>query len=525
MRGAFCGLLLVACCGAYGMELPAEIRFTVKQFQIAGGNPLTADVTQEILQPYTGEHLGLEGLQTAADALEQALRDRGYSFHRVLLPPQTLQKGIVRLEIIEFKLGKVDIKNNRHFDNQNILRSLPDLKPGVAPNLGNLSRSLNLANTHPAKKLRLSFRESDKGSTIDADVNVQDSKLGSYFSVLQNTGTEESGDLRLSLGYQYNNLFNRDHGVSVIYTTAPDDTDAVSQYGFNYRLPMYGHGGTFSVLYSSSDVDSGVVEDFFEVSGSGTVLGLRYSYPFLGIGNYQHEVGIGYDDKLFENGLRYGGQLLGTDVRTNPLALWYGGRWLQTNSSVGFELTAVNNLASGSDSDDLAYNNVRTGAQSDWQAYRYSLDWSYRFTGSWSVQTKLKGQIAGEPLVPGEQFGLGGSQSIRGFEERSVLGDSGWQMAVELWAPPLTAYNIYTLLFYDFGSKELQDPDATSVALGLDKEDLASAGVGVRWDWRQRFSLRLDAGVVQEGGSEDESDSSRPADGDTTVHFGFFYRY
>src|SRR5688572_26883506 len=123
MRSTLCGLILAACCGhAYAVESPSELRFTVKQFQIAGQNPLAADTTQEILQPYTGEHLGLEGLQAAADALEQALRQNGYSFHRVVLPPQTLQKEVVRLEVIEFKLGKIEIKNNRYFDNQNILR-------------------------------------------------------------------------------------------------------------------------------------------------------------------------------------------------------------------------------------------------------------------------------------------------------------------------------------------------------------------------------------------------------------------
>ena len=40
-------------------------------------------------------------------------------------------------------------------------------------------------------------------------------------------------------------------------------------------------------------------------------------------------------------------------------------------------------------------------------------------------------------LISGEQFGLGGAHSIRGFEERELSADKGIQASLEIYALPL----------------------------------------------------------------------------------------
>jgi hemolysin activation/secretion protein len=37
--------------------------------------------------------------------------------------------------------------------------------------------------------------------------------------------------------------------------------------------------------------------------------------------------------------------------------------------------------------------------------------------------------------VPGELFGVGGAQSVRGYEERELAGDSGLQASFEFTTP------------------------------------------------------------------------------------------
>jgi len=38
-------------------------------------------------------------------------------------------------------------------------------------------------------------------------------------------------------------------------------------------------------------------------------------------------------------------------------------------------------------------------------------------------------------LISGEQFGLGGADSVRGFEEREISGDDGIQLNLETHSP------------------------------------------------------------------------------------------
>ena len=128
-------------------------------------------------------------------------------------------------------------------------------------------------------------------------------------------------------------------------------------------------------------------------------------------------------------------------------------------------------------------------------------------------ELRFNGQETSDELIPGEKFGLGGMNSIRGFDERIILGDTGYQMNLELWFPTVTAYDIRTLVFYDFGHVELIDPAGLAP-----EEDPASIGAGLRWSWKQKLSVVIDYGYVT-------SAAGLVKDGDSRAHLDMFYRF
>lgn len=510
-----CWLLCsMTCAQTQAIEQPPPLRFTVQQFEVTGVDILSASDIQSVLKPYTGKHEGLAGLQTAADALQKYLSEKGYSFHRVVLPPQTLAKGVVKLEIIPFKIGTIRVENNQHFTSENIRFSIPELNTDYLPNTQRLARALSIANTHPAKKIELTFKNSTLPGAIDARLNVKDQNPAHFFTALQNSGTEESGEFRLTGGFEYSNLFNRDHSITATYTTAPDESDAVTQFGFNYRIPLYKLASSLSILYSDSDVDSGTVQDFFEVSGKGTVISMRYDWTFLNRGNYRHGINLTYNDKLFENNVSFNGTPIGTHIRSNPLILDYNGVYPRPNYHISFNGRFVLNLPGGSNSEDSDYTAVRSGAMPEWSAFRYGFDFRYRLGKNGWLRTHVKGQIADEPLIPGEQFGLGGLQSIRGFEERAILADSGWQANIELWSPSLTRLQIRPLIFYDLGNKQLNNPQPGERA----DQDIASTGLAAYWSWRDTLSIQIAAATLLQAAADSQK-------GDKKIHFSLFYRF
>ena len=176
-----------------------EASFSVTRFVVEGENPLPKDLTDATLAPFIGQHSGIERLQQAALALEEVLRQGGFGFHRVVLPPQDIG-GEIKLQMFKFTLGSVAVKGNQVFSNDNILRSLAQLQAGVSPNTHSLARDLAVANENPSKRANVTFKQGSVADTIDATVDVVDSKTLTGFVSLSNIGNLATGYNRVTAG-------------------------------------------------------------------------------------------------------------------------------------------------------------------------------------------------------------------------------------------------------------------------------------------------------------------------------------
>jgi len=496
-----------------------DLRFEVARFEVQGDNPLSTKQTNAVLDPFLGEHAGLEGLQAATAALEQALRSRGFTFHQVNLPPQSLDQGTIRLEVVAVELGDILVEGNEYFSDENIRASLPQLKPAIRDiNTRRLGRSLALANRHPGKKVRLNFAAGTQPGTVDARIRVKDQNPLRVFSWLDNTGNKETGDTRLGVGIQHSNLFDRDQIATVTYTTSPEGMDKVSQFGGQYQIPLYDIGGLLDIFAAKSDIDSGTVAEVFEVAGRGTVLGARYTHFFSKQKRYSHEMALSVTDKLFENDVNFQGVPVGADVRTRPMELRYSGRWQGEGVNAGFYMGYARNLPGGSNSNTQAYEASRSGSDNNWSVLHIGGKVDRALQG-WNVLGRFDAQYASMPLVAGEQLGLGGINSVRGLEEREVSGDRGYRIGMELWSPPLKKTGLQALSFLEGGRITLKNPLPGEITT----EKVASIGLGLRWSWQNHLSLRLDWGRILNGTNRSNTTGSKP--GDNKVHFNLGYRF
>jgi hemolysin activation/secretion protein len=486
------------------------MRFTVSGFVVTGDNPI-GDQAQKVLQSYLGEQYGLDGLSAAADALEQEINKQGYSFHRVSLPPQQLTSGTVELNVVRFTIGAVNVTGNKFFSEQNIRNSLPELSVGGTPNTKELSRSLKLANNHASKNVLLKFKEGNEADTIDAELTVKDRNPQIFFLTLDNSGSKDTKEFRSTFGYQNGNLFNRDHALTATLTVAPEDPDSTKQLGLNYHIPLYAHGANLDFLFSDSEVNSGEVGSGVAITGKGSVYGFTYSRPMLTDTNFNHQWSAGFQNKLFENELTSGGLTSNADVQSFPLEIGYGFSYAAKSSSFSGNINYDLNIDSGSKNTDEDYQVVRPGAKNDWTAIRYSLAYDRIFSQDWLFHAGLSGQNSDDLLISGEQFGVGGSSTLRGFEERSVTGDSGYQTSFEVWTPAI--YKVRYLVFIDQAKVKYNDGE---------DYNLSSYGVGLRWSWKEQLSISLDYAVINKGGGPDTTINQ---DGDDKAHFNLIYRF
>ena len=499
----------------------------VKRFVIEGDNPLSEAETQEILRPYLGPHSDIQSLERAANALEQAVRARGNSFHRVILPPQQPTEGELKLRILPFTLDRVTVVGNQHFSTENILRSVPGLKPGRAPDVRLLGQQLSLANEHPSKRVTLQIKEGTKPDSVDADLRVADVAPSQFFMSLiggtrdfDNSLNRNTGYTRLTLGYQHSNLFDRDHTATIAYTTSPDHVSDVTQIGAFYTIPFYGWNTMLSAYYTHSDIDSGTVglgTQSFDVSGSGDFYGIKATYLLPRYGELVHNVSVAYDSRYFESNVAFSGTALpASAVGSRPITFRYAARLEKDQAAYAGFAEYSQNIPGGRAGNDTAYLNARSspgGAERDWSAFRYGLDGTYSFGARWSLSGRLRGQWTDDPLIPGEQLGIAGITAVRGFREREVTGDRAYFVNLEANGPALF-FNVSPFAFFDFGWRKFVTPiTATSQS-----DNISSVGAGLRWKW-QGLDVNVAYAHVTNG-----VQFGTPRDHDK-LHFTAFYRF
>jgi hemolysin activation/secretion protein len=519
-------LVHLSCAAVMCLALPVNAADTpvldVKRFVIEGDNPLSEAETQEILKPYLGPHSSLATLEDAATALQAAVRDRGHSFHRVIVPAQQPSAGELRLRVLPFVLDQVTVTGNRNFTAENIRRSMPGLKPGKSPDIRQLGQQLSLANEHPSKRITLQIKEGTKPDAVDADLRVADTAPSQFFVSLiggtrdfDNTLNRNTGYTRLTVGYQHSNLFNRDHTATITYTTSPEKLSDVKQVGAFYTVPFYGYNTMLAAYYTHSDINSGTVglgAQSFDVSGSGEFYGVKATYLLPRLGEVVQNVSFAYDSRYFESNVAFGGTTLPTSaVGSRPITFRYAARMEKDQAAYAGFAEYSRNLSGGRAGNDADYAAARAGARSDWDAYRYGLDATYSFAARWSVNGRLRGQYANEALIPGEQIGIAGMTAVRGFREREVTGDKGYFVNLEVNGPPVFA-DLAPYLFVDFGGRT----HVTPVIGASPNENISSTGAGVRWKW-QRLDVNLIYAHVLNGVA-----GGTPRDHDKLLFSGFY---
>jgi hemolysin activation/secretion protein len=507
VQSTLCAFFIVfAALTAYAAgETPDAVpRFDIQSYRVEGNTLISADDIESILSPFTGRGRDFGTVQEALDALEQAYRDRGFSTVTAALPEQELEGGVVRLNVNENRVGKINIEGNRYFDQANIRRSLPGLNQGQTPNLNAVSRSLKIANENPAKKVNLQLLNSDKENEIDANIVVKDEAPWKIGISADNTGTRQTGTSRLGVLLEHANVFNRDHLLTLQYITSPEKVDHVSIYSLGYQVPLYSLGSSIDLIGAYSNVDSGTVSaatSTMNVSGKGSILGIHYNQILTRIGNYEHKLTLGLDYRAYENDVDFLGNQLGNNVTVHPASLTYAGTFaMDTRVSAGFYLADLQNLPGSWDGRDTAEDiaKARAGAPRGYNIFRYGANLSYVIGADWQARALVNGQYTNDPLVPGEQYGIGGTGTVRGFALREFSNDRGYSGSVEIYTPDLsklvdvTAFQSRFLMFYDRGEVSRVDPLPGDTA----STEIASIGPGLRITDGKRVSVAVDCGFV-----------------------------
>jgi hemolysin activation/secretion protein len=164
----------------------------------------------------------------------------------------------------------------------------------------------------------------------------------------------------------------------------------------------------------------------------------------------------------------------------------------------------------------------------EYSAVRWAFDHRLALARDWQLRFGMSGQYTRDMLVAGEQFGLGGADSVRGFEERAIADDRGYRGTLELHTPDAggrtgwPGARLRALAFYDWGGVRR----IGAVPPHPEAQRVGSAGLGLRLSRGTSLALRMDYGwVLDAGGAPGAGGAAGTfrARGDGRLHASFGY--
>ncbi len=453
--------------------------FAIREFILEGNTIFHDDRLMKAVQPFVGENRTATDVEKARAALENYYHQNGYPTVLVNIPEQAVTDGAIRLEVIESTIRRVKVAGNRYFTREGLLREMPAFNPGEILYLPRVQEQLARVNRNPDLKVAPVLTPGKKLGTIDVEFRVKD-KLPLHGSLeYNNRSTHATSDTRLNAMLRYDNLWQKEHSLTLQYQTAPEEPDEVQSYIGSYSLPSpINPDHLLSIYILASDSETSTLGDI-SVVGKGQVVGLRYRMPLPSFESYIHDLILGADYKDFEDTVA---EEIKTPVQYFPLSVLYTAvapdGWGQTALGVGLDF---NLRRSGSDVEDYA--NKRYQSHGNYLIATADLQRDQKLP--WKMRLWLHGdyQWASQALISNEQYVAGGVNNVRGYKENEAAGDIAWHGSVELRLPDLgqllgtgTWFECTPLAFYDAASLHLIDSLEGETA----DVDLAGAGFGAR---------------------------------------------
>ena len=497
-------------------EAVAAPRIQVESFRIQGNTLLPEVALQNTLAPFKGERT-LAELKNAAAAVQALYAEQGYGGVIAYVPPQQGPAGEATIAVLEGRIAQVTVLGNARDSVEQVRRSLPKLQEGQTPRPAQLDAQVAQANQNGVRQLAVTLEPGAGRGDIDARIGVTELPLSRWSVGLDNTGTEQTGRLRANLFGQFANLTGHDDTLTLQAQLAPEHLSRVAVVSAGWRLPIYTAGLTLDLMAAYSDVDggtTGTVAGPLQFSGRGEVLGAKLSSALPRLGEFTQRLSAGVDHRVYLNNCAITGLpagacgTSGASVAVTPIQFEYQ---LQAPAqgarpALALSLSLSANLDPGGPHGAPAdFQAVRPGADPSYKIVRVNGLMQFALPADWQLAVRGAGQGTSYGLVPGEQFGLGGANAVRGYEEREVTGDQALFGSIELMGPDFAQSfgqgkldHLRLLAFFDGGRAW---NNLGTACLGVSTRcSLASAGLGARLQ-ASGWQLKLDLAEALKNGT------------------------
>jgi hemolysin activation/secretion protein len=416
----------------------SEPSFDILEIVVDGNTVLAVETIERIVYPHLGLAKRFDDVEAARKALEAAYRSAGYGFTSVDIPEQRADTGVIRLVVIEARIARTRVTGARYFSQGYILERVSGVAEGQVPHLPSIQAQLLEVNRSSDRRVTPLLRPGKVEGTTEVDLAVEDKlPLTASFSV-NNQGSRNTSPTRAQASVSYDNLFQRDHSLSLQAVTSPEKREEVRVVSAAYSVPM-GQAGLESLAMTVTLSDSKVYVALGDntLFGKGQVFGLRRSFLLQVTEGSFHLLSLGAEYKNLGDKSTFGTVEQDTPVTYLPLSLAWTGAFNAKGSELQLGITLSGGLRGLVNRQD-EFSNKRFQAKASYALLR--LDARHNQTLPWlglRLRSQLETLFSPDPLISNEQFVLGGVSSVRGYHEAEAVGDFGLRASLQLATPEL----------------------------------------------------------------------------------------
>lgn len=470
----------------------ARPMFKLKGVTVEGATVLSGEAIADAYGPYLGKTVSQADLAAIAGRIGDLYRAAGYHLSRAIVPPQDVDGGRIRIQVIEGRITEVVVKG----DDAQRFGVRPLLAPITAERIARhatLERALLLVNDLPGVRIADSALEEigTRTGRFRLTVTVESWQIYTALST-DNRGTDAVGPWQTYLATSLNSSLVGGDTLGLNLSTVPNTPRELGFGRLFYNLPVGNDGarigfvGAYGEQRPGDDraaIDTVDRTGLFDVRGTIVPIRSREQSLWLSGG---FAVGEFYEDTVF-----------GANYRDHIRAVYVTADYQLHDRFNGFNYWTVTArqglpILGASDRDDPLIS--RLDGSGDFTRLVAFYTRYQPLSDVWSIKLSFAGQIASTALLASEEFYLG-SAFGRGFWGADVSGDNGVGGSFELrfdqvlnhaW---LTGYQLYGYV----DRTDAWNFHSTGEALSL-----TLAGAGVRFYLPYDLQLGIEGAVPLE---------------------------
>lgn len=419
-----------------GAKLPPSVPFSLKTIEITGNTVFDTATLHALVADAEGQQVILTQLAELSGRITDYYQSHNYPLARAIIPAQTIQSGVVRIEVLEANYGERRVNNRSRVDTKLLEATLSTLKNGQAIGQIELDHAVLLISDIPGVLVTATLKSGEAAGTSDLLVTTLPGPAYTGNTMLENYGDGSTG--KVVAGTTVNFINPLKHGD--ILTVSARTSGTGMNYGrVSYESLLDGLGTRLGAAYSQLSYALTGPFESLNAHGTAHVHSVWARNPLVrsGIGETFSDVRLHFQIKIAGKQLRDHIDVTSTKTDRN-LDDWT--LTLDGNARDGFLSGGVTSWNLGWTSGQVQFNNAAAqlvdantaNTQGNFSKLNLNLSRLQNLNPGNRLKLTFSGQLASTNLDSSQSMGAGGPNAVRAYDTNAVSGDSGHLISIEL---------------------------------------------------------------------------------------------